>query len=501
MWKDYYSVTSLDEALYILADRGESARIVAGATDLILEMERGVRKGIETLVDITRIPGLDRIALDDQGWIHLGPLVTHNACVASSLIVERAFPLARAAWEVGAPQIRNRGTIAGNLITASPANDTIPPLMALGARVSLRSLKGERTVPLEMFYTGVRRTVMQPEEMLADIAFPALQPGQRGTFLKLGLRRTQAISLVDLAAILTLDGRRVRKAIITLGAVAPTIIHAVKAEAYLADKILEGTVIEEAARLAMEDASPIDDVRSSAGYRKEMVRICTQRTLSSLAHGEERSGFPERPVLLWGKNTRGENSKLQRSTLHGGSDSSIVTRINGREVLFTGGQQKTLLRLLREDGLLIGTKEGCAEGECGACTVFLDGMAVMSCLVPAPRAHGAEIVTVEGLSSPALSLTGAERGEINAFSLTVPAEEDLVSLHPVQRAFIEEGAVQCGYCTPGFVMAAAKLLEERPQPSREEIKQAITGNLCRCTGYYKIVQAIERASSMEAAHD
>ena len=214
MWKDYYNVVSVDETLRILIEQGDRARIIAGATDLILEIERGVRKGIDTLIDVTRIKDLDQIVLDENNIIHIGPLVTHGQCAASKLIIEQAFPLAKAGLEVGAPQIRNRGTVAGNLITASPANDTITPLMALDAKVVLRSIQGQREIPLNDFYTGVRRNIMHPDEMMVDIFFPALQANKRGTFYKLGLRRAQAISVVNSAVVLTFDNNRIRNNIL-----------------------------------------------------------------------------------------------------------------------------------------------------------------------------------------------------------------------------------------------------------------------------------------------
>ncbi|MGD0610594.1 MAG: FAD binding domain-containing protein [Anaerolineales bacterium] len=467
MWNHYLIPSSVDEVLHILSEQREKARLVAGATDLILELERGVRTGIDTLIDVTRLADLNQITLDEDEVLHLGPMVTHNAAAASKLVREGAYPLARACWEVGAAQIRNRATIAGNLITASPANDTITPLMALGAWLILKSTRGERKVMLQDFYTGVRKTVLQPDEMLVDIAFPAIQANQRGNFVKLGLRRAQAISVVNIAMLLTFDRAYVRSASITLGSVAPTIIHAPAAEEYLIGKKLTERTIARTAKLSAEASRPIDDLRGSAAYRRATVRVLTGRALSAIAAGTERSGFPEDPVLLAGPESHLAEKASSGRPYQAGEP--IRTKINGKEFTFNSGHEKTLLRLLREEAGLIGTKEGCAEGECGACTVFLDGKAVMACLVPAPRAHLAEIVTVEGLAE----------GE---------------KLHPVQEAFIQDGAVQCGYCTPGFLMSAAMLLEEKPHPQRDEITQAITGNLCRCTGYYKIVQAIEDAA-------
>ena len=476
MWHTYINATSTDEVIKVLGEKKERARVIAGGTDLILELERGVRKGLDTLIDVSRIPNLDQITIDEDDVIHLGAMVTHNACVGSKLIRKKAYPLARAAWEVGAPQIRNRGTIAGNLITASPANDTISPLMALVARVTLLSTRGERIVPLKDFYTGVRKTVMQADEMLVDISFPALKKSQRGTFIKLALRRAQAISLVNATIILDLKAatRTVQSASITLGAVTPIIVHAKEAEKFLTKKKLNKKNIAQAAELAMQAAHPIDDVRGSAVYRREMIRVITSRGLTAIHDETEQAGMPKKPILLWGQEEAGRNPQSASEF----PASPIETTINGKAYSFKSGHGKTLLRLLREDGMMTGTKEGCAEGECGACTVFLDGKAVMACLVPAPRAHGSEITTVEGL----------------AFPTPTPLPEGEERLHRIQKAFVENGAVQCGYCTPGFLMSGAMLLEEKSNPTRNEIEQAITGNLCRCTGYYKIVKAIEDAS-------
>jgi xanthine dehydrogenase iron-sulfur cluster and FAD-binding subunit A len=478
MWQKYFTPTSLEMALQILAKYREHARIIAGGTDLLIELERKIRSP-RVLIDITRIAGLDRISYGD-GHIHLGPLVTHNQVAGSDVCVKKAYPLARACWEVGAPQIRNRGTVAGNLITASPANDTITPLWALGASVTLTSVRGERTQSFPEFFRGVRKTAMEPDEILTGVRFPALKRAERGTFIKLALRRAQAISVVNVAAIVSVARGRVARARITLGSVSPTIVRATQAEEFLAGKPLTDSVIAEAGELAVSSARPIDDIRGTAEYRREMVRVTTSRALTQLRDGAERDGYPENPVML--RSRFEPQSSIPDKLVHEEEgDQPIVTTVNGKHYEVYGANDKTLLRMLREDIGLTGTKEGCAEGECGACTVFMDGMAVMSCMVAAPRAHGAEIVTVEGLAP-------------GTFQGLAPDGH----LHPVQQAFIQEGAVQCGYCTPGFLMAGAKLLEENSSPSRWEIEQAIAGNLCRCTGYYTIVRAIEKAAQSAA---
>ena len=504
MWRSFLRPGSLDELLDMLDEHQGRARLVAGGTDVLVELSRGVLP-TETLIDVTGVRELKYVA-DDGDVIRLGALATHNDVIASAACVARALPLPQACIEVGAPQIRTRATVAGNLVTASPANDTIAPLIALGADLVLASkASGERIVPLRDFYRGVRRTVLQPGELLREIRVPLLRGDQRGLFLKLGLRRAQAISVINVALVLTLDGDTVTQAAITLGCLAPTIIHARTAEAFLAGKRLDADTCAEAGRLACEDAHPIDDLRGSARYRLDTLAALVADGLRRIADGRERDGWPAAPILLETK-IAAETADTLASLVAGGRppdaptdtpprpagrggrgvktpiSGAIATTINGRLYALEGAQGKTLLDALRENAELTGTKEGCAEGECGACTVWLDGQAVMSCLVPAPQAYGAQITTIEGLASASPS-PRRER---------TPVGEDL---HPLQRAFIEHGAVQCGFCIPGMLMASAKLLDERPHPTLAQAQEALGGNICRCTGYRKILDAVLAAGA------
>jgi carbon-monoxide dehydrogenase medium subunit len=449
---------NLAEALDALAGAGPETRLVAGGTDLMVELGRGV-KPAGRLIDLTALEDELRFVTTRPGALTFGALTTHNDVLEGEAFRQAALPLVQACAEVGAPQIRARGTIAGNLVTASPANDTITALVALEAEVELAGRDGRRRLAVEHFCTGFRATALRPGELVRAITVRSLGPARRGIFLKLGLRRAQAIAVVNVAIVLEFEGATVTAARIALGCVGPTILRAKTAEALLIGRPLDRAIGTAAAAAAATDAVPIDDIRGSAGYRRTTIAALVERALERIADGTESAGLPADPVLLETPNARYAVEPFS---------GIVVATINGRRRHLADVAGLSLLDALRDRAGLTGAKEGCAEGECGACTVWLDGRAVMSCLVPAPQAHGATVTTIEGL-----------------------AGEDL---HPVQQAFIDYGAVQCGFCIPGMIMAGAKLIDEFTAPSSDEIRTAISGNICRCTGYAKIVAAIEAAA-------
>jgi carbon-monoxide dehydrogenase medium subunit len=462
LWQHYHQPRSVARALALLREYGASARIVSGGTDVLVELQRGV-KPTETLIDVTQLRELKYVR-DEGKRIAIGGIATHNDVLASQACAQRAVPLVQACVEVGAPQIRTRATIAGNLVTASPANDTIVPLIAMSGEVVLQSVDGERVVDIAEFFTGFRQTVMRPDELLREIRVRPLAENERGIFLKLGLRRAQAISVISVAAVVRTNGKTVSEARIALGCLAPTIVRAKNAEAALIGKPLNAQTIISAAEAVLEDVSPIGDVRGSAEYRRLAVGALLERSLQRIAGDSCAEGLPDRHILL----DTGEAPALSVKDF----DGTIVSTINGKRTEMRDAGRKTLLNALRENVGLTGSKEGCAEGECGACTVWIDGQAVMSCLVPAAQAHGHSLVTIEGLA----------------------ASHNGKPLHPLQQAYIERGAVQCGFCIPGMLMAGAKLLQECESPTLEQHQTAISGNICRCTGYRKILDAMQDAA-------
>lgn len=462
----YERPATLEDALALMDEHKGTARIIAGGTDLLLELQRKVRS-VGTLIDLSAVPNLSDIS-QAEGHISLGSLVTHKDVVASGLIVGAGLPLAQASLEVGSAQLRNRATIVGNIVTASPANDTISALLALGSTVHLASVGGQRSIALHNFYTGVRTTVMEPNEIVTGISFPELAIGDRGIFAKIGLRSAQAISVVHGAAVISESDGAVTEARIALGSVAPVVVL-VEAARLLVGKPLTPELMAACAEAAADEVTPISDGRATAEYRSSMVQVAVERMLRSLHDGTERSMWPRRVTTL--------DTGTQRPTPGpisvGGADTVHIT-VNGISVSGSGRCDTTLLDWIRQnatatDGTaLTGTKEGCAEGECGACTVHMDGKAVLACLVAAPAASGTTITTVEGLGST----------------------QDIA----IQNAFVDLGAVQCGYCTPGFVMAASSLVSEHDHLASDEIRDGLSGNICRCTGYESLVESLVRVT-------
>ncbi len=279
---EYVRASTVDEALSA-AESG--AAFVAGGTNLVPDVLFG-RKQTERVVDISRLSELRFIENKDDR-IRIGALTTVTDLLGSDLIRRGALPLYESAMDFAGPLVRNRATVAGNLMDASPAADLAPPLMAQEGEVELVSATGRRTLPLRDFFLDYRKTGIRSGELVTAISIRPLGEGDRAAYHKLQLRRAMAISLVSVAVALWMDGDTCLDAGIGLGAVAAVPFRAEATEAVLRGRVVGEAEIDAAADAARESASPIDDVRASANYRKNMCGVLVRRLL------REAMGLPE----------------------------------------------------------------------------------------------------------------------------------------------------------------------------------------------------------------
>ncbi len=275
----YHTPASVGEALDLMAKHGDKGRYIAGGTDLLIAMKK--REAMpEHLIGLSGVASLKGIASDDSG-VRIGSLTTLAEIERSGIIGEQYLPLKDAVDVMGSIQVRNLATIGGNLCSAVPSADTAPPLIALNASLKLVGPEGERTVPVETFFTGPKESVRKPQEILVEIAIPKPDPASSGCYLKLMRRHAMDLALVGVAACLTLDSGTLvcKEARFALGAVAPTPIRLPEVEAQLVDKAINENVAAEAARIAGMQCRPITDIRASLDYRCGMVEIFTRRAV------------------------------------------------------------------------------------------------------------------------------------------------------------------------------------------------------------------------------
>ncbi len=273
---DYLKPQSLEEALSLLNQYGDKAKLLAGGTDAIV-MNRQKKISPDVFISLRGILGLDQI--EPNGIFKIGAMVTHRT-IEQSKLVRKKFPLlADASSVLGSVQVRNVATIGGNLCTASPSAETAPSLLVYEAEVQLVSSREERRLSLESFFTGPGETALDKKEILKEILLPLPPPNSVGTYLKLGRRKSVDLSVVNVAVLLTLDPKSgiCERARIALGAVAPTSIRAKETEKTLEGNLLDEGIIRKAGDCAKQECSPITDIRGSAEYRREMVKVLVEK--------------------------------------------------------------------------------------------------------------------------------------------------------------------------------------------------------------------------------
>ena len=280
---EYLEAHTLRQAIGMLQRHGQQARIVAGSTDFLVRWRAGFWHP-EYVVNIQHIPGMSRVTFSRRNGLRFGALVTIQTLEQHPAIRQHYPALAAAAASFAGVQVRNLATVGGNICNASPSGDMLPALLAFGAECRVSGPDGHRQVPLDQLFTGPGRTVLAQDEVLTEIALPPPARNTGSLYIKHSPRGAMDIATVGVASALTVDRAGVcTSARIALGAVAPTPLRARAAEEMLQGQILDADMLQAAADQAMSQATPIDDVRGTADYRRQMVGVLTRRTLERAA--------------------------------------------------------------------------------------------------------------------------------------------------------------------------------------------------------------------------
>ncbi|MDR0653528.1 MAG: xanthine dehydrogenase family protein subunit M [Synergistaceae bacterium] len=275
---EYLAPTSLQAACNILRNFGSGSKIMAGGTDLINPMKDKVLKP-NYVIDIKNIPNLDQLEFDAEKGLKIGAL-TKIRDIECSPVIKREYPaLAEAAHVIASTQIRSKGTMVGNICNASPSADSVPALLVLDATLKVTGPEGSRNIPISEFFVGFKKLALEPDEVVTAITVPAIPSDTRAAYIKHAYRKAMDLAIVGVAASVTMAGEKCTGARIALGAVAPTAVRSPSAEAVLIGKVPAAAVLEEAGVAAMKDCAPISDIRASAEYRRDMVRVFTRRAI------------------------------------------------------------------------------------------------------------------------------------------------------------------------------------------------------------------------------
>ena len=443
----YARATSVANALELLGAHGDRAKVLSGGQSLMPAMNlRLISPAL--IVDIGELAELRGIAVKGD-ILRIGALTRHVDLQRSPEVAAHAPLLTEAVAHVAHPAIRNRGTLGGSLAHADPASELPACMVALNATIVVCGSKGERRIAAVDFFKGIYETGLSPDELLISVELPAGRKGSAHFFHEFA-RRHGDYAIAGLAAQAIIDG------------------------GLFADLRLAFFAVGDRPLLA------------SAAQRPDRRRHHPRRVVGRSGgtwRGTRSPGRPagvrrDAPASRQGADAalRGRVAWPSRSRCGGDCVTgpvSISLEVNGERVEAHVLPRLNLADFLREHLQLTGTHVGCEHGVCGACTVRVDGDIVRSCLMLAVQAHGASVQTIEGLS---------DSGEV----------ADL------QAAFRDRNALQCGYCTPGMLMAAQDLLKQQAEPDREQIREHLSGNYCRCTGYQAIIDAVETTARLRA---